>query len=134
MATTEKPARKGTARTARPGQSKAVVTRKITADGGVETVKPTARRTRTAASAKTKANAKPTTGKAAIKAKSAATKAKPVAKATTEQSIKDAAAVGKLRAKGVKWDAIAAETGMSLSKLARLRLLGKKEGIAGFNR
>lgn len=54
--------------------------------------------------------------------------------ALSAERVREIAAVGKLRAKGMKWEDIAAETGASLSALARMRLVGKREGIAGFTR
>lgn len=54
--------------------------------------------------------------------------------ALTEERIALIARIGALRSEGKKWDAIAEETNLSLSALARIRLIGKREGIAGFTR
>lgn len=108
-----KPARKGNVRTSN-GKAAPVRSRKLSASekksGVAKLAKPTARR----------AAPKPTAKRAAPKV------------GTTAATERDAKAVAKLRAKGIAWSDIAASTGFSLSRLARLRKFGKANGIAGF--
>lgn len=107
----ERPARKGTARTARPAANSGVKSRPMTkaeqASGAAKLSKPTPTR-----APKPKATAK--------------TAAKPDPKAPRAEVI---AKVRALRAKGMKWNAIAEETGMTMAALARVRATGKKQNL-----
>jgi hypothetical protein len=100
-----KPARKGTART-RNGPASPVKSKRasaaVKAGAPAKLSKPTARR----------ATPKPT--------------AKPNAQVVRRDVIDK---VVKLRAAGKKWGAIAEETGMTLSALARVRATAKREGV-----
>lgn len=118
----EKPARKGTARTSRAASKSPVKTRTLTAAekraGQAKLGKP--KPTRAAAKPAPKRTPKP------------ATSARAGDGGITAATRKKLDAVAKLRAKGVKWEAISAETGESLGTLARLRKLERTKGASRF--
>jgi hypothetical protein len=96
--------------------------------------KPAAKTAKPSVKARTRSTAKPAarTKSVAAKGKSVAAKAAP--KQSDAERMRQIQSVAKLRQSGMKWDAIAESTGLSLSALARIRLQGKNAGVAGFTR